>query len=70
MIQVTINNITGQTPYDIYVCDSDENNCFWIATISSLPYNFIIPPPYDVMETFCIKAVDDNGCEIINCQTP
>ncbi len=69
MIQVTIDAITGQTPYDIYVCDSNELNCFWITTTSTIPYTFIIPPPYDVMETFCIKAIDDNGCEIINCQT-
>lgn len=69
MIQVTINNITGETPYDIYVCDSESQNCFWINTINSLPFVFIIPPPYDILNTFCIKAVDNNGCSIINCKT-
>lgn len=70
MLQVTIDAITGQTPYDIYVCDSNEANCFWVTTTPTIPYTFIIPPPYDTMQTFCIKAIDDNGCVIINCQTP
>lgn len=69
MIQLTIDNITGVTPYNIYVCDSDIENCFWIATVASIPYSFIIPPPYENMPTFCLKIVDGNGCDIINCQT-
>ena len=40
-VQVTINNITGQTPYDIYVCQVDGSGCFYISTISStFPYVF------------------------------
>jgi hypothetical protein len=69
MIQVTINNITGSSPYNIYVCDSNQENCFWISIIDTLPYNFIIPPPYDIMNEFCIKVVDSNACNIIKCET-
>jgi len=69
MIEIVIDNITGATPYNIYVCDSNQTNCFWIALINTLPYNFIIPPPYDIMNEFCIKAIDANNCEIIECNT-
>jgi hypothetical protein len=46
-LQVTINDITGQTPFDIYICQSDGTGCFYMATISTTPYVFDIPPPYD-----------------------
>ena len=63
-VQVTINNITGQTPYDVYVCQSDGSNCFYYNTISSLPYIFNIPPPYDTSLSYMIKVVDNVGCII------
>jgi hypothetical protein len=45
-VQVTINNITGQTPYDIYVCQVDGSGCFYISTIGpTFPYVFDIPSP-------------------------
>ena len=61
---VTINNITGQTPYYVYVCQSDGTGCFFIDTVSTLPFSFDIPVPNDIQLTYMIKAIDANKCVI------
>jgi len=63
-LQVTINDITGATPFDIYICQSDGTGCFYMSTISSTPYVFDIPVPYDTSIEYMLKVVDANGCEI------
>jgi outer membrane biosynthesis protein TonB len=63
-IQVTINSITGQSPYDIYICQSGGTGCFYIATISSLPYSFDIPYPYNTSSAYTLKIIDNNQCVI------
>lgn len=63
-LQVTINNITGVTPFDIYICQSDGTGCFYMSTISSTPYVFDIPAPYDTSIEYMLKVVDRNGCVI------
>ena len=65
--QVTINTLTGTPPYYVYVCDADVLNCVYIATISSTPYVFNVPPPLDAQSEVCVKVVDINDCEIIQC---
>jgi hypothetical protein len=63
-LQVTINDITGVTPFDIYICQSDGTGCFYMTTISSTPYVFDIPVPYDTSIEYMLKVVDRNGCVI------
>jgi hypothetical protein len=63
-IQVTINSITGQSPYDIYICQSGGTGCFYITTISSLPYSFDIPYPYNNSSAYTLKIIDNNQCVI------
>lgn len=63
-IQVTIDNITGQTPYDIYICQTGGTGCFYMTTISSVPYSFDIPSPYDTSLAYMVKIIDNNGCVI------
>jgi hypothetical protein len=67
-VQVTVNNITGSTPYDVYLCDTSQTTCIYINQItdSQLPYNFIIPQPFDTQSNYIIKLVDVYGCVIIN----
>jgi hypothetical protein len=65
--QVTINTLTGTPPYYVYVCDADALNCVYISTISSTPYVFNVPPPLDAQSEVCVKVVDINDCEIIQC---
>lgn len=66
--QVTINNITGQTPFNIYVCQSDGTGCFYITSISSTPYIFDIPSSYDTSSSYMVKVIDGNNCVISDVQ--
>jgi len=75
-IQVTINDITGATPYDIYICQGDGTGCFYMATIPTVPYVFDIPSPYDSSTQYMLKVIDNNGCvitgieDVVICTTP
>ena len=63
-IQVSIYTITGQSPYDIYICQTGGTGCFYMATITSAPYVFDIPAPYNTSDAYMLKIIDDNGCVI------
>jgi hypothetical protein len=63
-IQVTINGITGSSPYDIYICQSGGTGCFYITTIASTPYVFDIPEPYNTSSSYMVKVIDSGGCVI------
>jgi hypothetical protein len=67
-VQVTINSVTGQSPYDIYICQSGGTGCFYITTVSIIPYVFDIPAPYDVSSSYMLKIVDSNNCVITGTQ--
>ena len=45
---ITINNVTGAQPFDIYVCDSPITTCIYVSTINTvdIPYSFDIPLIY------------------------
>ena len=68
-VQVTVNNITGSTPYQIFICDSNQSNCIYVSQITSgeLPYNFTVPPPYDKNTQYCLKVIDKDNCTLISC---
>ena len=61
--EVTISSVTGNTPVEIYYCDSISGNCVYQATVSVFPYTFDVPPPYDE-QNIVIKIVDTQNCEI------
>lgn len=63
-IQVTISSITGQSPYDIYVCQANGTGCFYYSTTSTIPYIFDIPAPYNTSASYMLKVVDSNNCVI------
>jgi hypothetical protein len=63
-VQVTINGITGESPFNIYVCQSNGTGCFYVTTTSTFPYSFEIPPPYDTSTSYLVKAIDNTGCSI------
>lgn len=64
---ITINNITGASPFDVYICDNPITTCVYVATITSpsLPYVFQIPPVMDGQPSYNLKIVDDNNCVVI-----
>ena len=64
--QVTISTVNGSPNFDIYVCNSLLLNCVYVTTInlSQLPYSFIVPFPYNNLNTIYVKIIDSNGCVI------
>jgi hypothetical protein len=67
---ITINNITGVTPYNVYVCPNPSTTCVYIDTITSIPYSFDIPSFMDGQTSYILKVIDDNDCIITETLTP
>lgn len=61
---ITINDITGSTPFDVWVCDTGYTACIYVSTINSgdLPYTFEIPPVYSSLSDFVVRVIDNNDC--------
>jgi hypothetical protein len=68
--KIIINNITGATPFDIYICDNPITNCIYINTISTLPYEFNIPSIMENQDDYNLKVIDDNNCITFLTLTP
>lgn len=68
-LEITISSLTGTPTYDVYICDSGLVSCVYYSTIDNgdLPYTFLAPPPLDNQTEICVKIVDLNNCEIIQC---
>ena len=66
---ITVSNITGSTPFDVYLCLSGGSPCYYVSSIASgeLPYNFSVPKPIQDFSYYCLKVVDANGCIITGC---
>lgn len=61
---ILINNISGASPFNIYLCDPSNITCIYIDTIpsSSLPYEFVVPVIMGSQNSFSLKVVDSNNC--------
>jgi hypothetical protein len=59
--QVTITSVTANTPVDVYYCNSFSGSCVSVGTVSTFPFTFSVPPPYD-QTNIVIKIEDNNGC--------
>jgi len=62
---IQINSISGNSPYDIYVCDITLTYCYLVSgsTIITTPYQFVVPSPLDNVTSLILKIVDSLGCE-------
>jgi hypothetical protein len=60
--EINILSFTGNTPIEVQYCNSSSGSCVTIATVSAVPFTFIVPSPTDETD-FVIKIVDVNGCE-------
>lgn len=69
-VQVNINDITGSTPYQVFICQTGNTGCFFVSEITDndLPYVFDIPVPYNNSDSYLLKIIDNFGC-IISGQT-
>ena len=65
-VRVYINDITGSTPYQVYICQTGNTGCFFISEITDgdIPYEFDIPAPYNSSESYLLKIIDNFGCVI------
>jgi hypothetical protein len=66
---ITVNSITGSTPFDVYLCLSGGSPCYYITSVDSgdLPYDFTVPSPIEKFTYYCMKVVDSDGCVITGC---
>jgi len=64
--RLTIQSITGTSPYDFYVCDIYENNCSLLGSVStdSPDQIFTLPALFNFAPQIMVKMVDANNCEI------
>ena len=64
--QITLNGLSGASPFDVYTCDTGFTTCIYIATINSgdIPYVFDLPSVFYGMASFEVKVVDDNDCVV------
>ena len=58
---VNIESVTGNTPVDIYVCNSGGGSCLYIATVAVFPYQFEVDDTY-ATTNFIVKIIDTAGC--------
>jgi hypothetical protein len=63
-VLVTVNGITGSSPYNIYICQSGGTGCFYITGTTETSFSFDIPTPYDNQSSYMLKVVDAVGCVI------
>lgn len=64
MTSVEIISFTGTTPAQVYYCDSFSANCVFVASVTTFPYTFVVPSPYD-NTNFIVKVTDAQNCTIL-----
>jgi hypothetical protein len=64
--EITITNITGAAPFNVYVCDNTLSSCIYINTIFvfDLPYSFLVPDIFLSQTNVIVKVIDANNCII------
>jgi hypothetical protein len=62
---ITINNISGATPFDIYICDNPITTCVYSETITTFPADIEIPTILSNQLSYNLKVIDNNGCTSI-----
>lgn len=67
---ITINDISGATPFDIYICDNPITTCVYSETITSFPTDIEIPFILANQSSYSLKVIDNNGCTSIKILTP
>jgi hypothetical protein len=66
--EITINGITGTSPYDVYVCDPTNVVCVYIDRLNpgDIPNTFDMPEILSSLTTFNVKVVDKDLYESNN----
>jgi hypothetical protein len=72
---IEITGVTsGQSPYDIFLCNTGGTSCFFVSGNTFIPPNIFIDTEdyFPGEETLLLRLIDTNGCvhdEIQNCFT-
>jgi hypothetical protein len=68
---VTVLDITGTAPYEVYLCLSGGSPCYYIDYIYDfqIPYSFVVPTPIQNNPGYCLKITDGDNCTFTNCFT-
>ena len=66
-VQIQISSLSGTPDYDVYVCNSGGTSCTYISTVTGPSATINVPPPLDNDLNICVKIIDSEGCEIIDC---
>jgi hypothetical protein len=70
MMTVTIDTVTGNPPFNVWVangCESSSPSIFInTITLSDIPYTFTLPAGYQ-NSGFCVKVIDIDNCEVCEC---
>lgn len=64
--EITITNLVGTQPYNVYICDNTYNMCVYVTTINDadVPFSFLVPEPYNNLSEVGIRVLDGNNCVI------
>jgi hypothetical protein len=62
--EVVINGLSGQSPFNVYLCDNPTTSCIYINTITGGTFNFEIPDIFNGQTSFNLRITTNNGCEI------
>ena len=61
--EVVINGLSGQSPFNLYLCDDPLTTCIYIDTITGGTYSFGVPDIFVGQTTLNLKVTTNNGCE-------
>jgi hypothetical protein len=63
-VSIVINDLSGSSPFNVYLCDNTNTTCVYIDRISSTPYEFEVPTLFVKLPDVNLRIVDSSGCEI------
>ena len=67
MQQIIISGVTGNPPYDVFVCDTTNTYCYLVSGGTYITtYTFQVPPPLNNVGSLLVKLIDSTGCELFN----
>ena len=61
-LEVNITGLSGNSPYNIWICDNPETTCIYIDTVDSSPLTFNIPSSLSFQDDWIIKSIDNKNC--------
>ena len=70
---IEITGVTsGQSPYDVFLCNTGNTSCFFVSGTTFIPPVVIINAQkyFPNENTLLVKLIDTNGCihqEVFNC---